>query len=74
MLRGIGLNFQSVNVPDTTVVRTEYPRSDDPFLIFLISRIVSTTGRTQLEFESWLSRSGALIAFRKPATQSYSLP
>jgi hypothetical protein len=71
MLRGIGLNLQSANVPDTTVVRAECTRSDDPFLI---SRIESTTGRTQLEFESWLSGLGAPLAFRRSATQSYSLP
>ncbi len=44
---------------------------DNPFLL---SRFVDTTGRTQLEFESWLSGIGALIAFRRAATQSYILP
>jgi len=44
---------------------------DNPFLL---SRFVDTTGRTQLEFESWLSGLGALIAFRRAATQSYNLP
>jgi peptidoglycan/xylan/chitin deacetylase (PgdA/CDA1 family) len=44
---------------------------DNPFLL---PRFVDTTGRTQLEFESWLSGLGALIAFRRAATQSYSLP
>lgn len=44
---------------------------DNPFLL---SRFVDTTGRTQLEFESWLSGLGALIAFHRAATQSYSLP
>jgi peptidoglycan/xylan/chitin deacetylase (PgdA/CDA1 family) len=44
---------------------------DNPFLL---SRFVDTTGRTQLEFESWLSGLGSLIAFRKAATQSYILP
>jgi peptidoglycan/xylan/chitin deacetylase (PgdA/CDA1 family) len=44
---------------------------DNPFLL---SRFVDTNGRTQLEFESWLSGLGALIAFRSAATQSYSLP
>lgn len=46
-------------------------RGDNPFLL---SRFVDTTGRTQLEFESWLSGLGALIAFRRAATQSYTLP
>jgi polysaccharide deacetylase len=41
---------------------------------FLLSRFVDTTGRTQLEFESWISGLGALIAFRSAATQSYRLP
>jgi len=44
---------------------------DNPFLL---SRFVDTTGRTQLEFESWLSGLGALSAFRRAATQSYRLP
>jgi peptidoglycan/xylan/chitin deacetylase (PgdA/CDA1 family) len=44
---------------------------DNPFLL---SRFVDTTGRTQVEFESWLSGLGALIAFRRAATQSYSVP
>jgi peptidoglycan/xylan/chitin deacetylase (PgdA/CDA1 family) len=44
---------------------------DNPFLL---SRFVDTAGRTQLEFESWLSGLGALIAFRRAATQNYSLP
>lgn len=44
---------------------------DNPFLL---SRFVDTTGRTQLEFESWLSGLGALIALRRAATQSYNLP
>ena len=43
---------------------------DNPFLL---SRFVDTTGRTQLEFESWLSGLGALIVFRRAATRSYSL-
>ena len=44
---------------------------DNPFLL---SRFVDTTGRTQVEFESWLGGLGALIAFRRAATQHYSLP
>jgi peptidoglycan/xylan/chitin deacetylase (PgdA/CDA1 family) len=44
---------------------------DNPFLL---PRFVDTRGRTQLEFESWLSGLGALIAFRRAAPQRYSLP
>jgi peptidoglycan/xylan/chitin deacetylase (PgdA/CDA1 family) len=44
---------------------------DNPFLL---SRFVDTSGRTQLEFESWVSGIGALIAFRTAATQRYTLP
>jgi peptidoglycan/xylan/chitin deacetylase (PgdA/CDA1 family) len=44
---------------------------DNPYLL---SRFVDTTGRTQVEFESWLSGVGALIALRKAATQRYTVP
>jgi len=46
-------------------------RADNPFLL---PRYVDTAGRTQLEFESWLSGVGALIALRKAATQRYTVP
>lgn len=41
---------------------------------FLIPRIVDTTGRSQLEFESWLSGVGALVAVRRVAPQHYIVP
>jgi peptidoglycan/xylan/chitin deacetylase (PgdA/CDA1 family) len=44
---------------------------DNPFLL---SRVVDTTGRTQLEFESWVSGVGALMALRKAAKQRYTVP
>jgi peptidoglycan/xylan/chitin deacetylase (PgdA/CDA1 family) len=40
----------------------------------LLPRLVDTTGRTQLEFESWITGIGALIAFRRAATQRYTVP
>lgn len=44
---------------------------DNPLLL---SRFVDTTGRTQVEFESWLAGLGALIAFRKVTPQRYIVP
>jgi hypothetical protein len=41
---------------------------------FPVIKDLDTTGRTQLKLESWLSGLGALIAFRKAATQSCNLP
>jgi peptidoglycan/xylan/chitin deacetylase (PgdA/CDA1 family) len=38
---------------------------------FLMPRFVDTSGRTELEFESWLSGVGSLIAIRKVAPQRY---
>jgi peptidoglycan/xylan/chitin deacetylase (PgdA/CDA1 family) len=41
---------------------------------YLIPRLVDTSGRTQLEFDSWVSGVGALISVRKLAPQRYVLP
>jgi len=38
----------------------------------LLPRFVDTTARTNVEFESWLSGVGDLLAFRRAATQQYS--
>ena len=38
---------------------------------YLLPRFVDTYGRTQLEFESWLSGVGSLIAVRKISPQRY---
>ncbi len=37
----------------------------------LLPRFVDTSGRTQLEFESWLSGVGSLLAVRRAAPQRY---
>ena len=39
-----------------------------------LSRFVDTTGRTQLEFESWLAGVGAMMAFRRVTPQRYIVP
>jgi len=44
---------------------------DNPLLL---SRLVDTTGRTQVEFESWLAGLGAMIAFRRITPQRYVVP
>jgi peptidoglycan/xylan/chitin deacetylase (PgdA/CDA1 family) len=44
---------------------------DNPLLL---SRFVDTTGRTQVEFESWLAGLGSLIAFHKVTPQRYIVP
>jgi peptidoglycan/xylan/chitin deacetylase (PgdA/CDA1 family) len=41
---------------------------------YLLPRIVDTSGRSQLEFESWLCGVGDLIALRRAAPQRYILP
>lgn len=46
-------------------------RHDNPYLL---PRVVDTSGRAQLEFESWLCGVGALLSLRKAAPQQYVLP
>lgn len=41
---------------------------------FQLRRVVDTSGRSQLEFESWLSGVGSLVALRKVSPQRYILP
>ena len=40
----------------------------------LLPRFVDTSGRTQLEFESWLSGVGSALALRRAARQKYVVP
>jgi len=44
---------------------------DNPLLL---SRFIDTSGRTQVEFESWLSGVGSMIALRRATPQRYILP
>jgi peptidoglycan/xylan/chitin deacetylase (PgdA/CDA1 family) len=46
-------------------------RDDNPLLL---PRFVDTTGRSQTEFESWISGVGSLLAVRKAASQRYIVP
>jgi len=41
---------------------------------YLLPRVVDTSGRSQLEFESWLCGVGNLIAVRRAAPQRYIVP
>jgi peptidoglycan/xylan/chitin deacetylase (PgdA/CDA1 family) len=41
---------------------------------FLLPRFVDTSGRSPVEFESWLSGVGSLVAMRKAASQRYVVP
>ncbi len=46
-------------------------RRDNPLLL---PRFVDTSARSQMEFESWLSGIGSLMAVRRTATQRYVVP
>lgn len=46
-------------------------RDENPFLL---PRFVDTTGRSRVEFESWLSGVGSLVAVRRTAPQRYIVP
>jgi peptidoglycan/xylan/chitin deacetylase (PgdA/CDA1 family) len=61
------LNKENV-VSATTCDAGLVSRHDNPLLL---PRFVDTSGRTQLEFESWLSGVGSLIAVRRAAPQRY---
>lgn len=41
---------------------------------YLLPRFVDTSGRSELEFEGWLSGVGSLVALRKAAPQRYTVP
>jgi peptidoglycan/xylan/chitin deacetylase (PgdA/CDA1 family) len=64
------LNKENV-VSATTCDAGLVSRHDNPLLL---PRFVDTSGRTQLEFESWLSGVGSLIAVRRAAAQRYIVP
>jgi peptidoglycan/xylan/chitin deacetylase (PgdA/CDA1 family) len=40
----------------------------------LLPRVVDVSARTAIEFESWLTGAGSLLAFRRKAAQNYSPP
>jgi len=40
----------------------------------LLPRVVDVSGRTPIEFESWLTGAGSLLAFRRKAAQKYAPP
>jgi peptidoglycan/xylan/chitin deacetylase (PgdA/CDA1 family) len=42
--------------------------------LFLLSRLIDTSGRTQVEFESWLTGVGSLVSVRKVTPQRYIPP
>ena len=44
-------------------------RRENPYLL---PRFVDTSGRSELEFESWLSGVGSVVALRKAAAQRYT--
>jgi len=46
------------------------PRKDS----LLLPRFVDTSGRSGLDFESWLTGVGDLLAIRRPARQKYVSP
>jgi peptidoglycan/xylan/chitin deacetylase (PgdA/CDA1 family) len=46
-------------------------RQNNPYLL---PRVVDTSGRQQVEFESWLCGVGDLVALRRAAPQRYILP
>jgi len=39
-----------------------------------LPRVVDVSGRTPIEFESWLTGAGSLLAFRRKAAQKYAPP
>lgn len=41
---------------------------------YLVPRVVDTSGRSQLEFESWLCGVGDMLALRRAAPQQYKVP
>jgi peptidoglycan/xylan/chitin deacetylase (PgdA/CDA1 family) len=58
-------------VSSTTCDAGLVDRNDDPYFV---PRLVDTTSRSQLEFESWVSGVGSLLAVHRAATQRYIVP
>jgi peptidoglycan/xylan/chitin deacetylase (PgdA/CDA1 family) len=54
----------SATTCDTGLVKQRFNR-------YLVPRVVDTSGRSQLEFESWLCGVGDLLAVRRAAPQQY---
>lgn len=60
-------NVVSATTCDTGLV----DRTDSPYLL---PRFVDVSGRTAVEFESWLSGMGSLLGFRRVSPQRYIVP
>jgi peptidoglycan/xylan/chitin deacetylase (PgdA/CDA1 family) len=58
-------------VSSTTCDAGLVDRNDDPYFV---PRLVDTSSRSQLEFESWVSGVGSLLAMHRAATQRYIVP
>jgi peptidoglycan/xylan/chitin deacetylase (PgdA/CDA1 family) len=60
-------NIESATTCDGALV----DQRDNPYLL---PRFVDTSNRSEVEFESWLSGVGSLVAVRRAASQQYVVP